>query len=151
VRDGVSVTVQGVTAMGVFSLLQEFPELKLVLTGKVLEGDIIGALFSAVPQAVASVIAMGCGHDGEAEYIAAAHKLRVGEQTLLLQAIAELTFPQGVRSFIDGLVGLTGQAGVRGWGQGTKSQEPSSVASQTDTTRDRLAVHPPTTSEPGQN
>jgi hypothetical protein len=150
-RPGVSVTVRGVTAMGVFSLLQEFPELKLVLTGKVLEGDIVTSLFNAVPQAIASIIAMGCGKDGDPEYIAAAHQLRVGEQALLMQAIAEITFPQGVRSFIDGLVGLADQAGARGWGQVTKSPEPSNGASQTGTPPATPGNTPPDSSEPGQS
>jgi hypothetical protein len=47
--------------------------------------------------AVAAVIAAGVGHPGEAEYIEKAGKLGAAEQTTLLKAIYELSFPSEVR------------------------------------------------------
>lgn len=149
-REGVDIDVQGVSAMAVFTLLQDYPDLRKVLTGQKLNQDQLLGLIAGIPHAAASVIAYATGNGGNDAEIAAAMGLPVGEQALLLKGIAEVTFPQGVSSFLEGLGVLTEQAGVRGWGQDTKSPAQSSDASAPATPQPTLGDTPPANSPAGQ-
>lgn len=126
---GHDIEVNGINAHDIFALLQDYPELRYVLAGKKTEGDLVIALIEGIPGSLGSIIASATGHSGEPTHIAAAQRLTIGEQALILEAAAELTFPQGVSSFVESLVKLTNQAGARGWGAATRSPAQSSAAS----------------------
>lgn len=146
---GKSIAVRGVNAHDIFGLLQDYPELRLVIAGKRTEGDLALSLIQGIPGSIGSIIAAATGHGGEPEHIAAAQRLTIGEQTELLVAAIELTFPQGVSSFLDSLVKLADQAGVRGWAAGTKLPEASSSALPTDTPQTSPGSTPQDNSELG--
>jgi len=147
---GQSIKVRGINAHDIFSLLQDYPELRLVLAGKRTEGDLALSLIQGIPGSIGSIIAAATGHSGEAQHIAAAQRLSIGEQTEILIAAIELTFPQGVSSFLDSLVKLADQAGVRGWGAAMKSPERSSSALPTDTPQVTLGATRQDSSELGE-
>lgn len=126
---GLDIEVKGITAHDIFALLQDYPELRYVLAGKKTEGDVVVSLINGIPGSLGSIIAAATGHAGEPEHIGAAQTLTVGEQTLILEAAIELTFPQGVSSFAASLAKLASQAGARGWGAATSSPAQSNDAS----------------------
>ena len=100
---GKSVTVPGVSAKGVAYLLGRFPELRKLMVGATVE---VEQLMTVGGEAVASIIAAGCGHPGDnkAEEIAA--KLPVDTQADLLGAILRVTLPRGLGPFVDKLTAL---------------------------------------------
>ena len=96
---GEKIAVHGVSATGLAYLIRRFPEL--------LSGGIgVEMLMSVGGEAVAAVIACGCGYHGNevAEGKAASFSLDV--QADLLAAILRLTMPQGVGPFVEKLAAL---------------------------------------------
>jgi hypothetical protein len=129
---GKELEVTGIPGEVFLELLAEFPEMRKLMAGaghKLEPND----LMKQVPAAVASVIAAATGTPGNDKAIAMARRLSLGEQVELLRAIWELTFPQGVTSFIEALEALKGQADASGLGAVMASPEPSSSSSQEDT------------------
>ena len=59
---GTSVTVHGVSAKGVAHLLGGFPELRKLMTGQEVEAEQLMAIGG---DAVAAIIAAGCGYPGD--------------------------------------------------------------------------------------
>jgi hypothetical protein len=59
---GTSVTVHGVSAKGLAHLLGRFPELRMLMTGQEVETP---ALMAMGGDAVAAIIAAGCGYPGD--------------------------------------------------------------------------------------
>jgi hypothetical protein len=114
---GNAIPVYGVSALGVASLLRRFPQLQEVLSGKTISLT-VDDLLQLVPEAIASIIAAGTGNPS-LEHEQAAAGLTVQEQTELLRAIFELTFPRGLNPFLEGLAGLKAAAGL---GDGSKGQ-----------------------------
>ena len=96
---GEKIAVHGVSATGLAYLIRRFPEL---LSG----GISVEMLMSVGGDAVAAVIACGCGHPGNeaAEAVSASFSLDV--QADLLAAILRLTMPQGVGPFVEKLAAL---------------------------------------------
>jgi hypothetical protein len=132
---GTNVPVTGLTALGLFELLKDIPELRKLMAERQLTETDISSLVMQFPQAVATIIVSGMGNDpsNNAE-VGAAMKMSAGEQALFIAAILKLTFPQGVTNFVESLVALLPKnLGAPGWDQATKSQEPSKNASITDT------------------
>ena len=68
---GASVAVHGVSAKGVANLLGRFPELRMLMTGQSVDADRLMAIGG---DAVAAIIAAGCGYPGDekAEAVAGA-------------------------------------------------------------------------------
>lgn len=124
---GQEVEVNGLTAEHIVGIMMEFPEVRKILAEK--EAD-LQLLISQFPVAVAMIIAAGTGHAGEKAHIDVAGKLSVGEQYEILSKLMELTFPKGVKSFLDGVRAAMASAGVRGWDQATKSPAQSSPVSE---------------------
>lgn len=128
---GVQVAVYGISAEGFVQLLNAFPDLRRLMSGQ--EDFKAEDLMKQLPAAVASVIAAGTGHPGEADHIATAGTLAVGDQVALLALIWKLTFPKGVASFIEALERLAGDVGAAsGWAQVTKSPGPLPNSSSLD-------------------
>jgi hypothetical protein len=100
---GAPVAVHGVSAKGVAHLLGRFPELRKLMTGQEVEAEQLMAIGG---DAVAAIIAAGCGYPGDDQAEAVAGKLAIDAQTDLLAAILRLTLPQGVGPFVEKLTAL---------------------------------------------
>lgn len=147
---GCGIEVSGVSALAIFELLRDVPELRKVVAERRLDPDELMSMVSSIPLALGNIIAAATGHLGDAKHVQAALALSAGEQQELLSAIAELTFPRGVKSFVDGLLALVPNDAL-GWDQATKSPEPSSDASQPGTTSGTAGDTLPDNSPPGQS
>lgn len=114
---GADVEYHGVSAEGIAYLLDRFPEMRLLISGKDvnLTPD---RILEAVPQAVSSIIACGCSDTpGDPDVERAARGLAIGDQMALLTAILEITLPDGVRPLVEGverLAKLIGASDVGG-------------------------------------
>lgn len=138
------VTVRGVNVHEIFGLLEDFPGLKSVIAQRAVNGDLALSIIQGIPAAIGSIIACACGEGDNPKAAVGAQQLAVGEQAELLEAIAEMTFPKGVKSFVDSLVRLIDQAsGGRGWAAGTNSPEPSKSASAKATASTESGATPP--------
>ena len=94
---GALVTVLGVSAKGLAILLGLFPELRMVMTGQEVQAE---QLMSMGGDAVAAIIAAGCGYPGDEAAERAAGKLSLDAQADLLATIRRLTLPKGVGPFV---------------------------------------------------
>lgn len=129
--DGGEVEVRGVDARGIAYLLQRFPELGALISG----GDnLAGDLMGRAPEAIASIIAIGCGYaPGEVDAeeslkaLRKAERLPVHLQAELLGAIVQLTMPHGLVPFVEKLGALFGvlSGAPDGKGPDTNSPKPS--------------------------
>lgn len=137
---GQSVDINGLTASHIVAILMQFPEVRKILAEK--EAD-LGMLISQFPLAVGMIIAAGTGKAGDKATVDVAMELGVGEQYVILEKIVELTFPKGVKSFLDGVNAAMASAGVRGWDQATKSPAQSSPASEQDEQNETAGTAPP--------
>ncbi|MBR0876881.1 hypothetical protein JQ608_06655 [Bradyrhizobium liaoningense] len=109
--NGVEVHVTGVSATGIAVLLDRFPEIRALLTGKAVDmtpEDIV----AKVPAAIDAILAAGTGNPGDARAEAVARNLPAGDQLELLKKIIEVTMPKGVGPFADALMGIMGGLGV---------------------------------------
>lgn len=102
---GASVTVHGVSAKGLAHLLGRFPELRKLMTGQEVEAE---QLLAMGGDAVAAIVAAGCGYPGDETAEAVAGKLSLDAQADLLAAILRLTLPKGVGPFVEKLTALGG-------------------------------------------
>jgi hypothetical protein len=125
---GQTIMVSGISTAYLAKLLAGSEELRKIVTDQAMDGDIVTRMIAQVPDLVARVIAAAVGQPDDPKIIAVITE-RLGPQEWLdlLEAILRLTFPRGVKSFIEGLIGAARQNGlaVSGWDQGTNSQEPS--------------------------
>src|SRR4051812_32375311 len=126
---GQEVEVNGLTASHIVGILLQFPEVRKILAEK--EAD-LQLLISQFPLATGMIMAAGTGKEADPATIEVAMKLGVGEQYDLLAKIVELTFPKGVKSFLDGVNAAMDSVGVRGWDQATKLPVQSSHVSGED-------------------
>jgi hypothetical protein len=102
---GASVAVHGISAKGVASLLGRFPELRRLMSGQEVEAE---QLMQMGGDAVAAIIAAGCGYPGDEKAEAVAGRLAIDAQADLLAAILRLTLPVGLGPFVDKLNRLGG-------------------------------------------
>src|SRR5262249_47183372 len=100
---GTSVTVHGVSAKGLASLLGRFPELRRLMTGQEVQADQLMAMGG---DAVAAIIAAGCGYPGDETAEGMATNLSLDAQADLLAATLRLTLPKGIGPFVDKLTAL---------------------------------------------
>lgn len=145
---GQQVEVNGLTAEHIVGILIAFPEVRKLLAQR--EAD-LGVLVSQFPHAVALIIAAGTGHADEAPHIEAASKLGVGEQYEILEKLVELTFPKGLKSFLDGVQSALSKSGVRGWDQATTSPAQSSDVSKQEGQSETAGTAPQDSSQLGSN
>lgn len=132
---GNKIETRGVSAAVIFDLLVSSDELRRVFAGRTLDGDLILSLVNQAPLSVARIIAAGVGKQEDGPTIEfALRELAAGETYDLLKSIFAMTFPRGVRSFVDELSALARASEERGWVQGTRSPAPSSDASGQGTT-----------------
>jgi len=107
---GVSVPVHGISAKGIAYLIGRFPAVRAMFAEKKMAFN-PEELMRLVPDALAAIIACGCGNvnDPAAEEIAS--NLPAETQAEFLDKIVTLTMPKGVGPFVDRLASLAGQIG----------------------------------------
>jgi hypothetical protein len=106
---GKPVTVHGVSAKGLSHLLARFPELRRLMTGQEVQTD---ELLAMGGDAVAAIIAAGCGYPGDNAAETIAGSLSLDVQADFLAAILRLTLPKGVGPFVEKLTALGSLLGV---------------------------------------
>jgi hypothetical protein len=128
---GQDIEIRGLSADFLFTLLTKSNELRQLMAQRAIDWEDTMALVNQAPMAIAECIACATGKQGDAETIGfALTELYAGETLEIVTPVFRLTFPKGVKSFVDGLTGLAQEAtGRRGWAAATKSPEPSPGAS----------------------
>jgi hypothetical protein len=106
---GKPVTVHGVSAKGLAHLLARFPELRRLMAGQEVQAD---QLLAMGGDAVAAIIAAGCGYPGDNSAETIAGSLPLDIQADLLAAILRLTLPRGIGPFVEKLTELGSLLGV---------------------------------------
>jgi len=119
---GQDITVTGVSARGVASLLARFPELRALMTGREVALDDLLKLGGDV---VCAIIAAGTGSPGDEGAEKAADNLSLEEQADVLGTIVELTMPRGLGPLVERLSRLGLVAGGSSGMQATTSRQPS--------------------------
>jgi hypothetical protein len=99
---GKPLSVSGISAEGVLYLLQKFPELKAMISGRA--ADVApDQLMATAPAAIAAIIAAGLGQPGDERVEERARKLGIAVQLEILQAVVRMTFPDGLDPFVEKL------------------------------------------------
>ena len=121
---GTPVAVHGISAKGVAHLLGRFPELRMLMIGQEVEA---AQLMAMGGDAVAAIIAAGCGYPGDEKAEAVAAKLAIDAQADLLAIIVRRTLPAGLGPFVEKLTALGGilDAVPSATAQASKSLKPS--------------------------
>jgi hypothetical protein len=121
---GTSVSVHGISAKGIAHLLGRFPELRKLMTGQQVESENLMAMGG---DAVAAIIAAGCGYPADEQAEAVAGKLAIDAQADLFAAILRLTLPAGLGPFVEKLTALGGilDAAPSAMAQASSSPKPS--------------------------
>jgi hypothetical protein len=115
---GQDITVTGVSARGIASLLARFPELRALMTGREVALDDLLKLGGDV---VCAIIAAGTGSPGCEAAEKAADNLSLEEQADILASIVELTMPRGLGPLVERLSRLGVLAGGSSGTLGTTS------------------------------
>ena len=98
-----SVPVHGISAKGLAHLLGRFPELRKLMTGQDVGAE---QLLAMGGDAIAAIIAAGCGEPGEELAEEVAGNLPIDTQADFLGAILRLTLPKGLGPFVAKLTAL---------------------------------------------
>ena len=120
---GQDITITGVSARGIASLLARFPELRALVTGREVALDELLRLGGDV---IAAIIAAGTGSPGDNDAEQAADNLTLEEQADLLAAIVEFTLPRGLSPLVEKMsrLGLLAGGGASAM-QAATSPQPS--------------------------
>jgi hypothetical protein len=105
--DGVPITVRAISLDGIASIFARFPELRSLLGGG-FGDDLIPRLILSCGASVGPIIAAGCGHLADQAYERIGASMLPGQQVKILKTIFKLSFPNGIRSFVEELTGLMG-------------------------------------------
>ena len=119
---GQDITITGVSARGIASLLARFPELRALMTGREVA---LEELLKLGGDVIAAIIAAGTGAPGDPVAEKAADNLTREEQADLLAAIIELTMPRGLGPLVERLSRLGLLAGGASAMQATTSPQAS--------------------------
>ncbi len=120
--------VYGVSAKGVFFVFQRFPQVLGWFKGG--KFDIQG-LIAEAPDAIAAIIAAGCGNPGDEKAEEIASMMPMETQLDILEAIGRLTFKNGFGPFVKRMVAFADAAQSVNYGRaaGTKSPQESKPVS----------------------
>ena len=100
---GAAVAVHGISAKGVAYVLGRFPELRRLMSGQTVD---VEQLMAMGGDAVAAIIAAGCGYPADEKAEAVAGSLAIDIQADLLAAILRVTLPSGLGPFVEKLTAL---------------------------------------------
>ena len=140
---GEEVDITGIKAKNIVNIFFKFPEVRMILTQVKPDAEVITTMVARFPDAVACIIAAACGAPDDEKFIEAAGELTIGEQYAVLQKIGEITFPQGMQNFLDGVQKLLKQAdGGLGWAPATMSPAPSNAASPQEEPSETAGTQP---------
>ena len=105
---GTNIRMGGVSAEDVFAVGRMFKEAAAELE----KGVSIFDVAAQFPDAMGALLATGYGQKGNKEVEAAARKLSVGDQAVLLEALIKATFAEGFGPFVRALeaMGFDGKA-----------------------------------------
>jgi hypothetical protein len=138
---GEAVDVYGVTLKGAVALVRNYPKFMGIFLGGGVTSE---ALFASGPDLVAAVIAAGLGYSGKKSLAAAekADQLPLQAQFDLLEAIIEVTMPDGPGPFVKRLTGLLNSmaAGNHAAGAAPEDQNAPSIS-----TAPGITLRPPST------
>lgn len=100
---GAQVDVFGVSSHGIAYLITRFPQLSDLIGKSDLENIQIdaGTILKIVPDAIAAIIACGCGFPNDPVQEEAAARISADSQLDLLAAIIDLTMPAGAGPFLE--------------------------------------------------
>jgi hypothetical protein len=134
-RDGkpIMIDVYGVSTKGILSLFMRFPEVRQWFRGGGIDPK---QLAGEAPDAIAAIIAAGCGEPGNEAAEETAGKLPVEAQLDILEAIGRLTFKNGFGPFVKRIVSLAELAQSVNYGRvsATKSPQASKPSQPPGTT-----------------
>lgn len=99
---GDKIAVKGITNEGISVIWRRFPVVTELLSGTAT----IDTIAVKAPEAIAAIIAAGCGFPGDEEAEAIAANLTVDESTALLSSILAMTWPRGFGPFVESLTRL---------------------------------------------
>ena len=136
--DGQSVEVRGITINVMAAIISRFPELKTIMSGNS-DGNVISLLITSGAAVVGPVIAAGVGHFGKKEYEERAANLLPEQQMKLLQAIARLTFPNGISAFMGEVTVLI---------NGADNDKPKTMRSRSNSSQSPLPASAETSDSP---
>lgn len=120
---GKVLEVYGISVKGIAILFQRFPEARGWFTG--VGGNVkVQELVKEAPDAIAAVIAAGCGFPGNKEAEEVAAKLPIEAQLDVLQAIAGLTFKNGFGPFAERIADLAEAAQSVNYGKAIPMNSP---------------------------
>lgn len=97
---GAQVAVYGVSAHGIAYLITRFPELRELLGGDLDKVD-TATVARVVPDAIAAIIAAGCGEPNNPEAEKVAARFSADAQLDLLKEVIDLTMPKGAGPFLE--------------------------------------------------
>lgn len=125
--------VYGISAKGLFTIFQRFPEVGQWFKGGKFDPK---SLIAQVPDCISGVIAAGCGYAGDAKMEKKAENIAVEAQIDVIEAIFRLTFKAGFGPFVQRMVALSAQAESQNFGRGLGMISPkgSQTVSPPDTT-----------------
>jgi hypothetical protein len=107
--NGQRITVRGLSFNDAASIISRFPNVgDLFRTG--FNPSAVLRLIEQLGASVGPVIAAGCGHPGDEKYEQLAGAMVIENQGDLLEPIWRLTFPKGIRPFLERLTRLMGDA-----------------------------------------
>jgi len=114
---GVELEVTGISARGLFQLLEQFPELRRLFGGVDVRPE---QLFEQAPHAIDCILCKVLGIETDerkpgfdiAKVAAVGDNLVLGEQLAIVKKAWDLTFPRGVTSFFEALeaMGVGGES-----------------------------------------
>lgn len=119
------LTVYGLSAKGIFLVLQSYPELREWFANQIGRKIEPAALIAEMPGAVAAIIAAGCGCPGNvvAEENAAGYPIET--QLDIIEKIGGLTFKNGFGPFAQRVVALINAARSVNFGRVQVMKSPS--------------------------
>lgn len=102
-REVAGIKVWGLSATGIAYLFDKFPELRRLVVGREVDRD---RMMTLAPDIIGAIIACGIGFVADPEQEKAASVLPITLQLDFVDAILELTMPDGPDPFVDKILGL---------------------------------------------
>jgi hypothetical protein len=125
---GVTLTIQGLTAVHLFKLFAEFPDMGQAISQI---GNHGAKILEMAPDLIAKIIATATGSAGDKAVEDKARAMGAADQMLILSAVQRLSFPDGISPFVEQITKLMG-APVMGAISPETLRAPSNASLQTE-------------------